>query len=104
PSFQSVAAASTGSFICTPGTGNAVNGTGGVTFVNFVSTPQGTESLSQIAMPLAGTFSNMYIRATTNGNTATGTFKLRVNGADTSISVAVTASTTGTFSDTTHTA
>jgi hypothetical protein len=63
-----------------------------------------TENAVNCLEPLAGTFKNLY--ASVNpppGGAQTDTFRLRVNGADTSVTCTISASAT-TCNDTTHTA
>lgn len=60
-----------------------------------------TESAVQIKVRGGGTLQNFYVRVPTNAHTAS-TFRDRKNTANGNLSVAFTASTPGTYSDTTH--
>lgn len=78
--------------------------TGAAGFVSLVGyNNYTTEAQSQAAMPCAGTLKNVRLKVPINSNTNNGTVKSRINGADGNITVTVTASTTGTFSDTSNT-
>ncbi len=61
----------------------------------------GSEGISNQVMPIAATIGNLTISVTTNANTADGIMTLRVNGASTALTATVTASSTGTFTNTT---
>ncbi len=67
------------------------------------NTTNATESAVQQVMPIAATIKNLYLNCNSNSNTGVFTVTLRVNGASSSLVVTVPASTTGVFSDTTHT-
>lgn len=62
-----------------------------------------TEALSQFKLNDTFTFKGLNVIVTQNDVDNASTIKLRVNGADTTLSVSVAANTTGTFTDTTHT-
>jgi hypothetical protein len=61
-----------------------------------------TSAAADIVIPYNCTISNLYVYVSTNGNTASGTITLYHNDSSTTLQATVTASTTGTFSDTTH--
>lgn len=61
-----------------------------------------TEARAQITNRGGGTLQNVYLTVTTNAHTAS-TYKDRKNTANGNISISVTASTPGTYLDTTHT-
>src|SRR3990167_1787023 len=63
----------------------------------------GTESLKQLTFNTAGTARDFLVYVSTNSRTTTTTFGVRVNLADGNQSVSVTASSTGSFQDTTNT-
>ncbi len=67
-----------------------------------IRTPSATEAPAQQIVPVACTFKNLYANITTNGSTTDTTITLRVNGASSALVATATASTTGVFSDTTH--
>jgi len=59
-----------------------------------------TESLMQVIRRTPGTFTNLYVSITTNGNTsALMTFHLRINGANGNEGLSIVAGTTGEFYD-----
>lgn len=62
-----------------------------------------TQSNNQWAIPSAGTISNLYVYININDSTTDCTVTLSVNGSPTTLVATVTALTTGTFFDTTHT-
>lgn len=64
---------------------------------------QSTESNALIAWRTAGTFSNMYCRIGSNTVTATTTITFRKNTAAGNQTISIPSSTTGEFSDSTHT-
>ncbi len=75
-----------------------LNGAGiyvGLTF----NSGNSTESLAQSKFRQAGTLQKVDVNVTVNSSTTNATLKSRINGATGNISVAVTASTTGLFSD-----
>lgn len=61
-----------------------------------------TEAFTQFKNRGAADFKNLHVVVTTNARTTPSTALLRVNGADTALSVTIPASTTGTFADTTN--
>lgn len=63
-----------------------------------------TENDRQTIAPVACTLQKFYVRVTANTYGSNSTFTIRKNEASTSIVATVTASTTGTFSDTSNTA
>jgi len=63
----------------------------------------GTQSNNQFPMPLAGTFSNLYVWVFSNSSTANVTMTLNVNSVNSALVVTIPAGMTGTFSDLVHT-
>lgn len=61
-----------------------------------------TEANTQIIHETAGTLSSLYVYISANTVSATSTYTVRKNGADGNLTVSVTASTTGAFTDVTH--
>lgn len=61
-----------------------------------------SEAEAEITLRSAGTLSKVQIYLSTNGVSATSTFKSRKNNADGNISVSIAASTTGEFEDTSN--
>lgn len=61
-----------------------------------------TEANAQVKLGIACVLHFMQVRVTSNTVSATSTARLRKNGADGTISVSITASTTGLFEDTTN--
>jgi hypothetical protein len=57
---------------------------------------------SSTLIPYAGTISTMYMIVADNANTATANFTIMKNGVDQSMTIAVGAGATGTFTDLTH--
>jgi len=73
-------------------------------FSSSITVPlaNGTESVVQMSMPMAGTISRLYVHITNNASTTTSTIALRVNGVTSALTVSIPATTTGVFSDLTH--
>lgn len=61
-----------------------------------------SEGAARAYLNLAGTLSKLYISVSSNSYTGAATLTLRKNGADTGLTVSITAATTGIFQDTTH--
>ncbi|RTL08072.1 MAG: hypothetical protein EKK62_09510 [Acidimicrobiia bacterium] len=61
-----------------------------------------TEGPVQTTLPTGGTLHNLYCHVQTNGRTTNTVATLRVNGADTSVTVTITGSATGVFEDVTN--
>ena len=61
-----------------------------------------TEANEYVALGIKAKLSNLTINVTTNTVSATSTLNLRKNGANSTISVSITASTTGRFTDSTN--
>ena len=101
PTFQAASGGSSGSMI---GVARAtLNNTGGVRWISvYSSSLTNTQSIAEFAIPLNGTFSNLYVNIDTNANSVNGTVTVNRNGSNTSIVATVTALTTGVFSDTSH--
>lgn len=66
----------------------------------YVSTP--TAIASSFIAPTAGVLNNLYVNVITNGSTTNGSLTLYINGALTALTTTLTALTTGTFTDLTH--
>ncbi len=64
----------------------------------------GTQSSNQLPMPLAGTFSNLYVWVFSNSSTVDVTMTLNVNSVNSALVVTIPAGMTGTFSDTANSA
>lgn len=102
PTWQSTSGGATGSFV---GMGRLASmfstsaKTWGTPFGIAFGTTQADE---EYVVPLNGTFSNLYVNIDTNSNTASGTVTVNHNGTNTTLVATVTASTTGIFSDTSH--
>lgn len=61
------------------------------------------EANTKFKMPVGGfTAKNLSVNVTTNSISSASTFVLRVNGANSALTIPITASTTGWFEDTTH--
>lgn len=73
-----------------------------ILFQGPYGTGSATENFEQFTMPMAATFTNLYVTAVTNASTSNCTVTLRVNGANTALVATVTALTTGNFTDLTH--
>jgi hypothetical protein len=71
--------------------------------INGSTTNTTTESNAQMKVYTAGTYGGLRVRLASNSVAATSHFNFRKNGADGNQSVAVTASTSGIYSDTTNT-
>lgn len=76
---------------------------------NFIAIPtsaspaiNATESNVQVVIPYNCTAQNLYAVISANSSTANLTLKLRQNGNDTTLTTTITASSAGTFSDTSH--
>jgi hypothetical protein len=61
------------------------------------------ETATQHTIRVAGVFSKLYVRVSSNSKTAATTIKLRKNVADATQVITIPSSTTGVFEDTTHT-
>lgn len=59
-----------------------------------------SETVTQTPMHVAGTFRKASIRITANADTNSSVMKLRKNGADTALTITITALTTGTYNST----
>lgn len=70
---------------------------------NAIGGAQTTESQVQIAVYYSGILSNATVNITSNTVTAASTMVTRINGVSGTVSVSITASTTGRFTDTSHT-
>lgn len=70
---------------------------------NQFSSSSTTEANFQMAAPEQIDVSNLWCDIVTNGGTTNGTVDLRVAGASSALTVSITALTTGTFEDATHT-
>lgn len=81
---------------------NLTSGLGYTSFWDNTATASSSEPGTEVPVPSNGTISRLYVDIFTNANTAAGTYTLYVNGAPTSLVATVPASTTGIFSDTTH--
>lgn len=69
------------------------------TFSGATNVPNSTESQHQLRIATAGTLRNLSLRVYSNSRSADDTIKVRLNGADTSISVVVPAAFTGVVQD-----
>ena len=87
--------------------GNNIVGNNVTHFENLVgegaAATNTTENLSQAKMKIVGTFQNLFTNIRTNARTATCTMRLRKNGANGNINIAITAATTGVLEDTANT-
>lgn len=82
-------------------TQNATGSTS-VSYTTFSGTWTTTEAQWQCPMRAAGTLSNAAVNVST-ASTSTATVRSRINGVNGTVSISVTASTTGIFEDNTHT-
>jgi len=101
--FMTAGAAGTGSSVLA--SGSQATDTIATLAMNWIR-PGGiitsNQSAAELVSPVSGVLSKMYVRATSNASTTNTTFTLNINGANTAVVVTVTALTTGSFSDLTH--
>jgi len=69
---------------------------------NITAIGNATEALAQVPIPKAGTISLLYVNCYGNTSTNNLTVTVRHNGANSTLTTTVTASTAGIFSDTSH--
>lgn len=94
-------------FYMTTGGGLTVNFDSATRFISFggvtAGAAQTTEANAQSLVRVGGTLQNFQCVVNNNGRTTATTFKTRINGADGTCTVSVSAGATGLFEDTTHT-
>lgn len=103
PTFQPVAS---GSSIMMLGAyaGGQLTATGFKNWITpFATGVNGVQANAEFVAPFSGTAKNLYVYCGVNASTAGTTITLNKNGSNTALVVTITALTTGTFSDTTHT-
>lgn len=86
----------------TPNAGTNITGAGTTYQTLAGSSSGGTEADVQTQVHSAGTWRNLYVYISANGRSSTTTFRGRINGANGNQSIAVTASSTGVFEDTSN--
>lgn len=98
PTFQTI---STSSAAMLYSSVTNLNQTAGVRYVPIAGSSSSftTIGLAQTVAPFAGVIDRLYVKATTVGSTANNTVALNVNGSTSSLSVTITASTPGTYSN-----
>ncbi len=74
---------------------------GGIIYL-WASNAGNVEALHQGIVPVAGTISKLYVDAIANNSTTDGVVTLKVNGSPTALTTTISALTTGTFTDLTH--
>jgi hypothetical protein len=100
PTFQ--AAGSGGGNSVLYGPANFQLTQGGTTTYIVPGTPGSTTIINNFYFPKAGTISNLYVYARVNNSTTNVNVTVYKNGSSTALLATVTASTTGTFTDLTH--
>lgn len=79
-----------------------IGSTAGKTWSSPYGVSSSTQAQQELPMAHAGTISNLYVNVVSNASTADTTVTVNKNGVNTAIVATITASTTGIFSDTTH--
>lgn len=86
-----------------PGSLYSLNDTGALRWIcPSASGPSSTQNVVQFAVPVAGTLSELYVNVGSNASTTNCTITVNKNGSNTAMVATITALTTGSFTDLTH--
>ena len=103
PTFQAAGGGGGNSVLVGGGGQAAMSSTGGIYYNGLGSTNTSVTAANVYSyMPVAGTLSKLYVYVWSNGNTNSSTATIYKNNVATAITTTLTASTTGAFTDLTH--